>query len=43
MFIIAGFVQNAIICLAIGIVATIAVLFAIKKFGKNVYAAKASK
>ena len=43
MFVIAGFVQNAIICLAIGIVATIAVLFAIKKFGKNVYVAKASK
>lgn len=43
MFIIAGFVQNAAICLIVGIVATIATLFAIKKFAKNVYVAKAAK
>ncbi len=40
MFVIAGFVQNAVICLIVGAVVTLAVLFAIKKFGKNVYVAK---
>ena len=31
MYIIAGFVQNAVICLAIGIVLTVAFLFVMKK------------
>ena len=35
MFILAGFIQNAVICLAIGIALTIAVLFAIKYLVKG--------
>jgi len=34
-FIIAGFVQNALICLVIGIVLTVATLFAIKAITKG--------
>ena len=36
MFIIAGYVQNWIICLAIGVVVTVAVTFALKMMMKNV-------
>ena len=40
MFVIAGIVQNAVICLAIGVVLTVAVVFVLKKTaGKNYVAA----
>ena len=43
MFVLAGFVKNAVICLAIGVVVTVATLFIIRKLAKNVYVAKAAK
>ena len=37
MYVIAGFVQNAIVCLAIGVVATIAFLFVMKKISDKLH------
>ena len=37
MYIIAGFVQNAVICLAIGVVATVAFLFVMKKISDKMH------
>ena len=37
MYVIAGFVQNAVVCLAIGVVATIAFLFVMKKISNKLH------